>query len=199
MKAMIKTAVMSALCVATFQEVVAFEGLDLGYGVYAKGGNYTIGEADGEVDSTGAMAFGGKVMLYPESRGNRYFFGLEFGGFDLEADTEGLVNSEVGFFTAMAGWEHRFNFTRNFKVWAGAAITAGQLSVENRYDLTDDGFLDNQYSDLDESPVGLSLFADTYFDLNQDGSVQLGLGPFFDYQTSDGVQAVGVKVTLQHQ
>lgn len=199
MKARIKTAVIGAFCALSFQPVQAFDQDSWGYGVYAKGGQYTIGETDGEVDDAGAAAIGAKLMLYPQSRGNRYFFAIEGGGFDLDADTEGLVNSEVSFLTAMVGWEHRFNFTRNFKVWAGAAISAGKLTAENRYDLTHDGFLNNTYSDRDETLAGVSVYADTYFDLNREGSLQLGIGPFFDMQASDGLQAVGIKLTVQRR
>lgn len=178
----------------------AFDKDKWGYGVYAKGGSYTVGDPSGDVDSTFSTNFGGKIMFYPDRRGHRVFFALEAGGFNLDADAgEGLNNAEVSTFGAQLGYERRFNISRDFKLWLGGALNAGTTKVENRYSLASDGFLDTQFKDRDDSNVGFSLYLDTYFDVTEEGDIQIGIGPYYDIQSNDGIESGGLKITLQRK
>jgi hypothetical protein len=191
--------VLSFLCLLSSQAATAFEKENWGYGIFAKAGTYTIDDPAGDVDETFSTNFGAKIMFFPQARGQRAFFALESGGFTLDADRSGLVNADVSMLAARLGYETRFNFTRNFKVWLGGSINAANIQVEDRYTLASDGFLDETYKDRDDSAVGFTLYLDTYFELTEQGDIEVGFGPYYDKYSNDGVEAVGLKVTLQRK
>lgn len=195
-----RSSIISLILVLVSGTASAFDKEKWGYGVYAKNGSYTVGDPSGKVDNTFSTNFGAKIMFFPERRGSRVFFALESGGFNLDADGgDSLNNAEVSSFGAQLGYERRFNIARDFKLWLGGALTAGNTTVENRYSLTSDGFLDTNFKDRDDSAVGFSVFMDTYFDVTEEGDIQIGIGPYYDFQGNDGVESGGIKITLQRK
>ena len=170
-----------------------------GYGLYAKGGSYTLDDPDGEVEDTFSTHWGGKVTFYPQRRGRRAFLAVETGSFTLDADRSGLVNNEVSMIAARLGYEMRYNLSRDFKIWFGGTINGANIESENRFTLASDGFLDENLRSRDHSAVGFTVFADTYFELTEQGDIQLGVGPFYERYANNGVEAFGLKITLERQ
>lgn len=175
----------------------SFDEEQWGYGVYLKSGNYTIDDSEVRVDDGVAHAFGAKVMFKPEARGQRYFASVDSVDFTLDASNSGHVNSEVYSVQFAGGYERRFSFTRDIKMWLGAALSINSTTVEDRYLLTNDGFLERRLSDNKEKGIGVQFNADTYFDVSSKGSYQAGLGLYADFQGSDAIEAFGVRLTLQ--
>lgn len=176
---------------------LSFDEDQWGYGVYLKSGNYTIDDSEASVGDEIAHTFGAKMMFKPEARGRRYFASVDSVDFTLEASNSGYVNSEVYSLQLAGGYERRFSFTRDIKMWLGAALSINSTTVEDRYVLTNDGFLERRLSDHEEQGIGIQLNADSYFDVSSKGAYQAGLGLYADLQGRDAVEAFGVRLTLQ--
>jgi hypothetical protein len=192
-------ALLTILCLLCSPAAVAFDKDRWGFGLYAKPGTYTLDDPDGDVDETFSTNWGGKVMFHPQRRGRRAFLAVEGGGFTLDADRSGLINNDVSILAARLGYETRFNISRNFKLWLGGSLNAANIEAEDRFRLASDGFLDTRFKDRDDSAVGFTVFADTYFELTEQGDIEVGFGPFYERYSNDGVEAYGLKVTLHRK
>lgn len=162
---------------------------------YIKAGSFDVDDPDGSTDATFSGAPGIKVIYPLEARGTALVSGVEFYSFDLDESTR-EIGQDVQGFRFWGGYEHRFNFSREVKVWAGVGLTIDSVDFDDRQTVAADGFLGETFDDRSETYVGGTLYANAYLDKGR-SSYQPGIGVFVDVPFDDGVEAFGVLFSVR--
>lgn len=166
----------------------------LSYGGYIKSGYYSAFDPDGDSSGGFSVVPALKMSYDFSSRGQRLYSTIEYTAFSTKA-SENKISQQVSGFSLGAGWEKKFAVSRSVKLWLGIGGFAGEYVFENRYRLAGDGYLDATFADREETLFGVSLTADTYFDISN--RLRLGVGAYYDIGFQDGFQSVGLSTRFE--
>jgi len=182
------------LCLSLlFSHIVNAES-NFNFYVHAKSGLLTVVGPDGDTDSPLAVSPGIRSAYDLESRGTRVYFSYDHLSADLDASTSN-IGQEVSGSTMAFGYEKRIPLSRNMKFWLGGALTYNQHEFTDRYTVDSDGFLADLYNDREETPIGISIHADTYFPFGNDWV--FGVGGFGDFAVGgDSVNLIGLRLSI---
>ena len=165
----------------------------IGFNVYAKAGSVSVSDPDGDAGSVTAVSPGGEVSFDTGSRDSRFVFGASLLSADIDAE-DANINQEISGYNLYAGYQKQVAFTRNVKVWFSGSLAYSAFDFENRYIVDEEDYLIESFDNRSITGASLLLSADKYFSLGS--GLDFGVGVFVDMPTDDGVQMVGLKISL---
>lgn len=186
-----KTLLLAVLCCAA-PTAFADDG-KLSFYAHLKGSSFTVDDPNGNTDTDVTIVPGIRAMLDLSVRGSRLVTGFDFLTAESDAGVS-VIHQDVSGYSMFVGFEKRVALSRNTKLWFGGALTYSDVEFSERFTIDADGFLAEAYSDRSEGYAGVSLTADTYFDMTK--KLKFGIGAFVDVPFSDGVTLGGVRVSI---
>ena len=159
---------------------------------YAKAAAVSVSDPDGDVGSASVVS-PGIEMIMEKGRDGRLVFGFSAVSLGVDA-SENEINQDISGYSLYTGYQKRMSFTRDFKVWFGAALAYSNYEFSDRYSIDGDGFLLDSFEDRSVSSPSLTLSADKYFNLSE--SYALGFGVFADMSSGDSLNMYGLKISI---
>lgn len=158
-----------------------------------KAGQLVTVDPDGDTENIMAISPGLKFSIDLASRGSRVFFTYDYLTAELHSSTVN-IGQDISGSSLGAGYEHKFPISRNFKLWLGGALSYNQHDFTGRHLIDDDGYLVETFEDRSVTPVGFSIYADTYFHISE--NFVFGIGGFGDFTSSDSVNLFGIRFSI---
>lgn len=167
---------------------------DWHFGGYIKAGEYGVKDPDGDTETTSNATPGIKIAYDLDARGQRLFSAFEYVSFSLDSEPDSVAQDVKGY-TLLGGYERKFAISRSIKIWLSGALGASSVDFTDRAAIASDGYLEEWLEDRSKNYFSGSIALDTYFDVTD--TWQLGVGLFADLPIGDGVEAAGIKITVQ--
>ena len=174
---MYKSFLLISLLLIASQSAIARQGNDLVYGYYPKMAFLGVDDPDGDTDTSSDLQAFGVVVLYKLERDTRIMATLNIYDFELSPGFN-QIGQDVETTSFAVFYQSQFKLGRSFKPWLGAGPVFNIDEFTNRVDTDSDGFLNETFSDREETTIGLGLIASQEWELND--SFSLGLN--FEYQ-----------------
>lgn len=139
-----------------------------GMGVYSLGVNDPNGSVDAAITTTPLVA----GYLVPFSRDSRINAELIYlvGSTDASVNAVGQDIESYGIYTT---YQTRFRISRKFKPWGGIGFAILNELFEKRHTIDSSGFLNERFSDRDETTTGLVLNANVGLEFGKDFDLEL--------------------------
>ncbi len=155
--------------------------------------NLSVDDPDGNTNSSSEAQYLGAMVLYEMSRNKRLYSYLALYDFALDpgVDKTGqdVESTSFGFY-----YQSNFKLSRSFKPWLGVGGVVNVASFTNRLTVDSDGYIENTYSDRDDTAISLGLSASNEWKLND--SLSWGINVEYLYPLGETLEGFTASLNI---